>query len=90
MFAGIVTLGLSLEVEMHHDNAPPHRAFSIREFLSKKIISILPCPPYSPDVVPCDFYLFPKLKSKLKGHNFGTVVNIQIIVTDELRTLHRK
>jgi hypothetical protein len=27
--------------------------------------------PYSPDLAPCDFYLFPKLK--LKGHHFGTV-----------------
>jgi len=32
-------------------------------------------------------YLFPKLKSKLKGHHFGTMENIQIIVTDELNTL---
>jgi hypothetical protein len=53
---------------------------SIREFLAKKNIPTLPHPPYSPDLAPCDFYLFPKLKSKLKGHHFGTV-------TDELRTL---
>jgi hypothetical protein len=28
---------------------------------------ITPYPPYSPDLVPCDFALFPKLKMKLKG-----------------------
>ena len=43
--------------------------------------------PYSPDLAPCDFYLFPKLKLKLKGHHFRTIVNIQKVVTDELNTL---
>jgi len=61
----------------HHDNAPAHTALSIREFLAKKNIPILPHPPYSPDLAPCDLYLFCKLKSKLKGHHFGTMENIQ-------------
>ena len=34
-------------------------------------------PPYSPDLVPCDFWLFPKLKSPLKGKRFQTVDEIQ-------------
>jgi len=62
---------------LHHDNAPAHTALSIREFLAKKNIAVLPHPPYSPDLAPCDFYLFPKLKSKLKGHHFGLLENIQ-------------
>jgi transposase len=65
---------------LHHDNAPAHAVLPIREFLAKKNIPTLPHSPYSPNLAPCDFYLFPKLKSKLKGHHFGTV-------TDELRTL---
>ena len=72
---------------LQHDNAPAHVALSIREFLAKKNIPLLPHPPYSPDLAPCDFYLFPKMKSKLKGHHFGTMENIQKIVTDELKTL---
>jgi hypothetical protein len=54
-----------------------------REFLAKKNIPVHPHPPYSPDLDPCNFYLFPKLK----GHHFGTMENIQKIVTDELHTL---
>jgi transposase len=54
---------------------PAHTTLSIREFLAKKDIPILPHPPYSPDLAPCDFYLFPKLKSKLKGYNIGTVTD---------------
>ena len=72
---------------LHHDNAPAHTALSSREFLAKKNISVLPHPPYSPDPVPCDFYLFCKLKLKLKGLQFGMMENIQKVVTNELHTL---
>jgi len=60
---------------LHHDNAPAHTTLSIREFLAKKNIPVLPHPLYSPDLAPCDFCLFPKLKLKLKGHHFGTMEN---------------
>jgi hypothetical protein len=59
----------------------------MREFLAKKNVPTHPHPPYIPDLAPCDFYLFPELKSKLKGNHFGTVENIGKVVTDELRTL---
>jgi hypothetical protein len=29
------------------------------------------------DLAPCDFFLFPKLKLKLKGHRFDTTEEIQ-------------
>jgi len=48
---------------------------------------VVPQPPYSPDLSPCDFFLFPKLKFHLKGSHFGTVDNIQMIMTDQLRAL---
>lgn len=28
-------------------------------------------PPYSPDLAPCDYYLFPKLKKELRGKKFS-------------------
>jgi len=62
---------------LHHDNAPAHTALSIREFLAKKNIPVLPNYPYSPDLASCNFYLLRKLKSKLKGHHFGTMESIQ-------------
>jgi hypothetical protein len=54
---------------LHHDNAPAHDALAVLEFLAKKSISILDHPPYSPDLAPCDFRLFPKLKTALKGRH---------------------
>jgi hypothetical protein len=37
----------------------------------------LPHPPYSPDLAPADFFLFPKRKMRLKGRRFHSVADIQ-------------
>ncbi|GFX91248.1 putative transposase [Trichonephila clavipes] len=57
----------------------------VNRFLASKNIPVAPRPPYSPDLSPCDFFLFPKLKNHLKGHHFGTLENIQTAVTDQLK-----
>ena len=46
---------------IHHDNAPAHRSFKVSQ-LAKNNMTVIPHPPYSPDLAPCDFFLFPKLK----------------------------
>ena len=55
---------------LHHDKAPAHNALGIREFLAKNNTVVLEQPPYSPDLTPCDFFLFPKLKEVIKGTRF--------------------
>jgi len=40
---------------LHQDNAPAHNALSVNTFLTKHKITVLELPPYSPDLVPCDF-----------------------------------
>jgi len=72
---------------LHHDNAPCHTAITVIEFLAKKGIPVVPQPQYSPDLSPCDFVLFPKLKFNLKGRHFGTVENIEKAVTDQLKAI---
>ena len=62
----------------HDDNAPSHRALVTCEFLAQNSIITLPHPPYSPDLAPCDFFLFPKMKLQLKGHRFDRVEKIQL------------
>jgi hypothetical protein len=42
-------------------------------------------PPYSPDLTPCDFWLFPKLKTALKGQTFADLSDIQRNVKPLLR-----
>jgi len=68
---------------LQHDNAPWHTAVSINEFLAEKSTPVVPQPPSSPDLSPCDFFVFPRLKIHLKGRHFGTLDNIQKSVTDE-------
>ncbi|UYV68865.1 hypothetical protein LAZ67_6001340 [Cordylochernes scorpioides] len=52
---------------LHHNNAPAHTSLLVRDFLAKNNILMMPQPPYSPDLAPCDFFLFPKLKRPMKG-----------------------
>jgi len=59
----------------------------VNKSFTKKGISVIPQPPYSSDLGACDFFLFPKLKFHLKDRHFGTVDNIQKVVTDQLRAL---
>ena len=72
---------------LHHDNAPCHTAVSINEFLAEKSIPVIPQPPYSADLSPCEFFLFPWLKNHLIGCHFDTLDNIQKSVTDELKNI---
>lgn len=50
---------------LHHDNASCHTTLSMNEYLAEKNIPIVPQSPYSPDLSPCDFFLFPKIKNHL-------------------------
>lgn len=69
---------------LHHDNAPSHTALIVRQFLAKTSTTVLEHPPYSPDLAPCDFFLFPKIKEKLKGHHFQTLEYIKEATTEAL------
>jgi hypothetical protein len=40
-------------------------------------MAVIPHPPYSPDMAPCDFFLFPKMKLMLKGRQFYNSEEIQ-------------
>ena len=62
---------------LHHDNAPTHAALLTRRILADNNMTVVPQPPYSPDLAPSDFFLFPKLKMKLKGRRFQTLEEMQ-------------
>jgi len=47
-----------------HDNAPTHRALATQKKLAYLGIQCLDHPPYSPDLSPSDYHLFPGLKKK--------------------------
>jgi transposase len=45
-----------------HYNASANKTGAVTQFLTESHISTLPHPAYSPDLVQCDFWLFPKPK----------------------------
>ena len=60
---------------MHHDNALAHASL-VRQFLASINMTVMPYPPYSLDLTPCEFFLFPKMKLKLKGQHFDSIKEI--------------
>lgn len=57
---------------LHHDNASSHTSAQTKEFLKLENIELMGHPPYSPDLAPNDFFLFPYIKNKLRGQRFST------------------
>ena len=58
---------------LHYDNAPIHTSALITKFLKLNDIEKLKFPPYSPDLAPCDFRLFPMLKQRLRGKKISSI-----------------
>ena len=50
-------------------------------------IKTVPQPPYSPALAPCDFWLFPKLKEKLRGCRYETIKEMKEAVTKFIEKL---
>ncbi|UYV63580.1 hypothetical protein LAZ67_2004876 [Cordylochernes scorpioides] len=72
---------------LHHDNAPAHTSLLVRDFLAKNNTLMMPQPPYSPDLAPCDFFLFPKLKRPMKGRRYATLDEIKTASKEELQKI---
>lgn len=72
---------------LHDDNAPCHRAAIINEYKAKHNINTIDQPPYSPDLAPCDFFLFPKLKLPLRGTRFDSIDDIKENSKKELKAI---
>jgi len=73
-----------------HDNVPAHKAASVCQFLTPKNVRTIYHPPYCPDLSPPDYFLFPMLKTMLKGLHFADVAEIQEAVTDELKKVQKE
>ena len=59
-----------------HDNTPPLRALSTHKKLAYLSFQCLDHPPYSSDLAPSDYHLFPGLKIQLKGHHFSSYAEV--------------
>jgi len=57
------------------------------EVFGENNIPVMEYPSYSPDLAPCDFFLFPKIKSALKGARFESVDAVEAKATQLLNSL---
>ena len=67
----------------HRDNAPVHNFILVTDYLNKMGIKTVAQPPYSPDLAPCDFWFFPKLR----GCRYETIKEMKEVVTKVIDTL---
>ena len=67
----------------HQDNAPGDNSILVTDYLTKMGIKTVPQPPYIPDLAPCDFYLFPKVRAC----HYDTTGEIKEAVTKVIDTL---
>jgi hypothetical protein len=70
-----------------HQNALPHATLSVAPFFISKCIMVMPQPPYSTDLATCKSFLFQKVKSAVKGHNFEFTEDIQKYVMQVLNDI---
>ena len=74
------------QCHFHQDNAPVHNSILVTDYLTKMGIKTVPHMLYSPDLGPCDFSLFPKLKEKLRGCCYETIEEMKEAVTKVIVT----
>ncbi|GFU76825.1 HTH_48 domain-containing protein [Trichonephila clavipes] len=74
---------------LHQDNAHAHITLSVKQFLTSKNITVLGHSRYLSDLAPCDFFLFPTVKSCLKGTHFTTVEKVQAKTKNLLKGLSK-
>jgi len=56
----------------------------VSNFLASKSVLILNHSPYSSNLASCDYFLFPKLKMKLKGKQFDIILDVQKTLTEAI------
>ena len=66
------------------DNPPVHNSILVTDYLTKMGLKTVPQPPYSPDLAPCNFWLFPKLRG---CRRYETTDEIKEAVTKVIDTL---
>ena len=71
---------------LHQDNAPTYKSIMVTSYLTEMGVKTVPHPPYNPDLAACEFWMFPRLKEKLRGRRFEDVKEMKEAVTEALDT----
>lgn len=83
-------------LKLLHDNASPHIKSQVTTYIKAEGIQLMPHPPYSPDLAPCDFWLNDYIKRHLTDQKdedslFKAVTKVvKSIPTEEYRKTFEK
>ena len=61
----------------HHDNARPHAAILVKNYLENSGCEVLPHSPYSPDLAPSEYHLWQSMQNALTGIRFTSEQGIK-------------
>ena len=67
----------AVEGWFHQDNAPCHRSMLVTNWKADKGMKTVWHPPYSPDLAPCDFFLFPRMKDSFRRVRFHSAEELK-------------
>ncbi len=75
------------DCSLHMDNASPHTALDTRKFLIQCGMKVIEHAPYSPDLAPSDFWLYPRLKKPLRGKRYENLRALKEAVRQEIGSI---
>ena len=75
--------------QLHYNHTRLHASRLKQSFLAKHQITQVSQPPYNPVLVPCNLWVFPKLKPRLKGKRFQIIYKIEENMTGQLMVIGR-
>jgi transposase len=90
LIQGFRTIRPNESMLLHWDNARPHHSAEVHRYLEANHVSILRHPAYSPDLSPCDFWLFSVLKDRLAGQSYGTLSQMGTAVYHCLKVIPKE
>ena len=78
------------EIIVQHDNAKPHIARIVKEWLAAEHISLLQQPPYSPDTNLMDRFLFRNYETYRRGRDFANSQDVDESVRQFMDTITKQ
>jgi hypothetical protein len=76
--------------QLHYESARSHSSHLVQGFLAEHSIPQIRQTPYSPDKASCDFCLFPRLKTPLKGSCFDRHEDIMQNAMAQVLTIQKQ
>ena len=89
--------GYPEEIIFEQDGAPPHYSFEVREYLDRKLPNrwmerggIIEWPSRSPDLTPCDYFLWGYIKDKVLKESPRIMAELNTKIQQTIQTLDQE